>query len=120
MQPQLPCKIAQAYRTGSARDRLLDVALELFATRGYHNKLIAAPLVKRWLAEKAGMVDSPLLSRFNFQAVRIAGMWSLQRLSDWQHWIPLRQIKVSLSCKTRSPAILKLPCLLRLSNWHRA
>jgi FAD/FMN-containing dehydrogenase/Fe-S oxidoreductase len=48
----------------------LEFSIPYFAkVPGLYNKLIAAPLVKRWLAEKAGMVDSPLLSRFNFQAV---------------------------------------------------
>lgn len=47
----------------------LEFSIPYFAkVPGLYNKLMAAPLVKRWLAEKAGMVDSPLLSRFDFQA----------------------------------------------------
>ena len=48
----------------------LEFSIPYFAkVPGLYNKLMAAPFVKRWLAEKAGMVDSPLLSRFNFQVV---------------------------------------------------
>ncbi|MFJ2692204.1 FAD-binding and (Fe-S)-binding domain-containing protein [Pseudomonas sp. NPDC087336] len=48
----------------------LEFSIPYFArVPGLYNTLMAAPWVKRWLADKAGMVDSPLLSRFNFQAV---------------------------------------------------
>ncbi|MGE8064399.1 D-2-hydroxyglutarate dehydrogenase YdiJ [Pseudomonas sp. NPDC089569] len=36
---------------------------------GLYNTLMGAPLLKRVLAEKVGMVDSPLLSRFDLHAV---------------------------------------------------
>lgn len=48
----------------------LEFSIPYFArVPGLYNTLMAAPWVKRWLADKAGMVDSPLLSRFDFQAV---------------------------------------------------
>lgn len=48
----------------------LEFSIPYFAKLpGLYNKLMCAPLVQRLLAEKVGMVDSPLLSRFDFQAV---------------------------------------------------
>jgi FAD/FMN-containing dehydrogenase/Fe-S oxidoreductase len=48
----------------------LEYSIPYFAKLpGLYNKLMCAPQVQRLLAEKVGMVDSPLLSRFDFQAV---------------------------------------------------
>lgn len=48
----------------------LEFSIPYFAkVPGLYNGLMGVPFVKRWLADAVGMVDSPLLSRFDFQAV---------------------------------------------------
>jgi Fe-S oxidoreductase len=48
----------------------LEFSIPYFAkVPSLYNGLMEARYIKRWLAEKVGMVDSPQLSRFNFQAV---------------------------------------------------
>ncbi|MFJ5235622.1 FAD-binding and (Fe-S)-binding domain-containing protein [Pseudomonas neuropathica] len=48
----------------------LEFSIPYFAKiPGLYNGLMGTTFVKRWLAETVGMVDSPLLSRFDFQAV---------------------------------------------------
>lgn len=48
----------------------LEFSIPYFAkVPGLYNGLMGVPFVKRWLSDAVGMVDSPLLSRFDFQAV---------------------------------------------------
>lgn len=46
---------------------------------GLYNTLMSAPPVQRWLEKNAGMVDSPLLSRFAW--TRFARHWNVQTAS---------------------------------------
>ncbi|MDF3136653.1 FAD-binding and (Fe-S)-binding domain-containing protein [Pseudomonas extremaustralis] len=78
----------------------LEFSIPYFARiPAFYNALMSASLVKRWLAIHVGMVDSPLISRFDFSTV--AKRWNVQPAT------PARLVALSPTELSRSVVIVQ-------------